>query len=47
MNDELEKKERKKIWKRRLIELAFWASISVLTALLLVYAADHWLPSNF
>ncbi len=33
--------------KRRLLGLAGWAAVSIATALLLIYASDHWLPANF
>jgi hypothetical protein len=37
----------KRSWKSRLLELLLWAGVAVLTAVLLVYAAERWLPENF
>lgn len=34
-------------WKRRGLELALWAAVAIITALLLIYASDRWLPANF
>ena len=34
-------------WKRRLLELALWAAVAIVTAVLLVYASDRWLPANY
>jgi hypothetical protein len=33
--------------KSRLLELALWAAIAVLTAVALIYASERWLPANF
>lgn len=35
------------VWRRRLLELALWAAVAILIALILVYASDRWIPANF
>ena len=42
-----EKATRRNVWRRRLLELALWAAVAILVALILVYASDRWLPTNF
>lgn len=33
--------------RRRLLELALWAAVAILIALILVNVSDRWLPANF
>jgi hypothetical protein len=37
----------KRSWKSKLIELALWAALSVITAVVLVLLSEKILPSNF
>lgn len=34
-------------WKRRLLELGLWAAVAIITALVLIFASERWLPANF
>jgi hypothetical protein len=37
----------KRSWKSRLLELAMWVAISILTAVILVSLSEKLLPANF
>ena len=38
---------RKRSWKSRLLELALWAALSIVTAIIMVALSDTLLPNNF
>ncbi|HET7481490.1 MAG TPA: hypothetical protein VFK89_01385 [Actinomycetota bacterium] len=38
---------RKRSWKSKLLELAFWALVSVAVALVMISLANRLLPNNF
>ena len=37
----------KRSWKSRLIELALWAALSIVTAVVMIALSDKLLPNNF
>lgn len=37
----------KRSWRSRLLELAFWIALSVITAVILVSLSEKLLPANF
>jgi hypothetical protein len=39
--------KRRRSWRSRLLELALWAAVAVVTAVALVLLSDRVLPTNF
>lgn len=37
----------KRSWKSRLLELAFWIALSIVTAVIMVALSEKLLPANF
>jgi hypothetical protein len=37
----------KRSWKSRLLELALWAALSIVTAVVMIALSDKLLPNNF
>lgn len=38
---------KKRSWKSRLLELALWAAVSIVTALIMIALSNKLLPTNF